>query len=53
VMISLNSVIWVELTRAAISQKYSRAQKKASRLGAPALADEYSICAIHQMGASV
>src|SRR5438309_7342853 len=35
VMISLNSVIWEELTRAVISQKYSRAWKKASGLGVP------------------
>jgi len=39
-----------KLTRAIISRKYSGVRKKASRLGAPALADEYSICAIHQMG---
>ncbi len=28
VIISLNPVIWVELTRAVISQKYSRARKE-------------------------
>src|SRR5260370_3791455 len=35
VMISLNSVICEELTRAVITQKYSRAWKKASGLGVP------------------
>ena len=43
VMISLDPVIWLELARAVISEKYSGARKKASRLGVPALADEYSI----------